>query len=170
MKWFTADHHFGHDRIIEYCNRPYKNAKHMETCLIKNINEKVAKDDELIIVGDFTVKGDDHKGYIRHVFNRIKCEKVILIIGNHDTLLPRDYVEYIGFHSVHTMLEIEGFVVHHDPSKAYRDKNRIWITAHSHDYWKINRNRINVGVDVWNYYPVNIEVIKECAKTIQLNK
>ena len=28
--WFTSDHHFGHHKIIGYCNRPFNSVGHME--------------------------------------------------------------------------------------------------------------------------------------------
>ena len=26
VRWYTADHHFGHHKVIEYCNRPFEHA------------------------------------------------------------------------------------------------------------------------------------------------
>lgn len=168
MEFYSADYHFGHHNVIEYCNRPFKNINQMEKGLIRNINEKVAANDTLIVVGDFSTKGPSYKTYLRQIIDRIKCEKIILVLGNHDELSPRDYVEYIGFYSVHTRLETNEFIINHDPSKSYQIKNKIWLTAHSHDHWKVRNNCINVGVDMWNYYPVNMSEIKECIKYIKL--
>ena len=34
MIYFTADLHLNHEKIIEFCDRPYKNAEHMNDRLI----------------------------------------------------------------------------------------------------------------------------------------
>jgi calcineurin-like phosphoesterase family protein len=43
--FFTADTHFNHDNIIEYCNRPFKNAEEMNDTLIINWNSVVGEHD-----------------------------------------------------------------------------------------------------------------------------
>ena len=30
MRFFTSEHHFGHNNIIKYCNRPFRNADEMK--------------------------------------------------------------------------------------------------------------------------------------------
>ena len=62
MKWFTSDLHLGHDAICVYCKRPFKNAAHMDKRLIRNINQVVKSDDDLYILGDFSIKTKNHRG------------------------------------------------------------------------------------------------------------
>lgn len=170
MIYYSADYHFANHNIIEYCNRPFKNIHKMEVALIRNINEIVGKDDELRIVGDLTLKGPEFKSHLKSIRDRINCKKIILILGNHDELSPRDYVNYIGFDSVHTKLETEEYIIHHDPSKAYQNKEKIWIVGHVHDHWKIRLNCINVGVDVWEFKPVSEKVINQCILESMIKK
>ena len=48
--WYTADTHFGHEKVIAFCGRPFRNAGHMDTVLIENLWSKVGPDDDLWIV------------------------------------------------------------------------------------------------------------------------
>lgn len=58
MKYFIADMHFGHEDIISFSNRPFKNVLEMNNELIKLWNETVqSSEDEVYILGDFMFNG-----------------------------------------------------------------------------------------------------------------
>ena len=59
MIYFTADLHFYHDKIIAHTQRPFHNAEEMNKVLIQKWNDKISYDDEVYILGDFTMKGSD---------------------------------------------------------------------------------------------------------------
>ena len=46
--FFTADTHFNHANIIEYCSRPFKDVNHMNWAMIENWNSVVGKDTQAI--------------------------------------------------------------------------------------------------------------------------
>lgn len=78
--WYTADTHFGHARIIEYCQRPFATVQEMDEGLVERWNERVADDDHVLVLGDFAL------GKIAEslqVVRRLKGHKV-LVSGNHD--------------------------------------------------------------------------------------
>lgn len=114
MDWnrvfFTADTHFGHGNILKYCSRPFLNEQEKkllaessdgrgtfkvsresialnDTTIIDNINAVVGKDDILWHLGDFCFA--DYGG-ARHYRDRIVCQNVYLIWGNHDKPYIRD--------------------------------------------------------------------------------
>jgi len=168
--YFTADPHYGHYNAILYCNRPYKTSEEMDKALIKNHNEVVGKDDTVYIVGDLSLRSNQHMNYYQSVIRKLKGIK-ILILGNHDTLKPFSYVNNIGFRSVHTSLEITidgiDLILCHDPALSCIDRSKIFICAHVHDLFKIQKNVINVGVDVWDYKPVSFEELKPYIQKIK---
>ena len=43
--FFTSDTHFGHEAIIKFCSRPFKDAHEMDEVMINNWNNKVGPDD-----------------------------------------------------------------------------------------------------------------------------
>lgn len=167
--YFTSDTHFGHKRIIELCNRPFKSASHMDNELAKNWNSVVKNHSDVVyILGDFSMKGKNEESWILRMIKKLKGRKV-LILGNHDKLRPFDYVD-LGFESVHTSLILgERIMLCHDPAWAVAVPDD-WTTlcGHVHDAFKVlsyPRQIINVGVDVWDYKPVTLKQIFERIAT-----
>lgn len=156
--FFYADPHFGHDGIIEPTKRPWKNSVIMDRHLIRMYNEIVKENDYVFIIGDFSMKTSLHKHYIYQIAQKLNGIK-ILILGNHDSLNPFDYVEF-GFHSVHTSLDIElmgyKFILNHDPAIHVMCENSILIHGHVHDLYKTMGNCVNVSVEMWDFKPVSI--------------
>ena len=89
-RYLIADTHFGHKNIISYENRPFKNVQEMDETLIRLWNEVVDYDDLVYVLGDFTLSR--RKEVISNLVNRLNGRK-ILIMGNHDTRKPKDYIE-----------------------------------------------------------------------------
>lgn len=82
MIWFTSDTHFGHENMLRLSDRPWSTVAQMNDAMVANINSKVAADDELYILGDFSFKmtvQDAHE-----LRKSIACRRVHLLLGNHD--------------------------------------------------------------------------------------
>jgi len=74
---------------------------------------------------------------------------------------------------------MDGFLFNHLPYSGdskeqerfnnYRPQNKgqFLIHGHVHNNWRFKDNMINVGVDVWDYFPVSFNYIKW---TIENNK
>ena len=80
--FFTSDHHFGHENIIRFCNRPWVTISEHNRALITNWNAVVPEDGIVFHLGDFCYKGGGFPAmwWIKgHLHGRI-----ILIRGNHD--------------------------------------------------------------------------------------
>ena len=171
--FFYADPHFGHYNIIKYCNRPFSTVEEMDKLLIKNYNSVITDEDTVYIVGDLSLKSNQQMNYYQSLIRRLKGKKH-LILGNHDSLKPFTYVNNIGFWSVHTSLEItiEGIelVLNHDPCVHCLCNDKILICGHVHNLFKIQKNVINVGVDVWNFTPVSFEILKPYIVEIKEGK
>jgi calcineurin-like phosphoesterase family protein len=155
--FFCSDHHFGHENIIKYCSRPYATVHEMNKDLIDRHNSVVGKDDIVYHLGDFTF--NDPQRYLQYMNGHI-----FLIRGNHDK--KKFYNSFIG--SMRWMsIEIDGkkcFLNHYpitpENEKKTQDyynfakKHDFYIVGHVHEKWKTLGNNINVGVDVWDYYPI----------------
>ncbi|NCU33190.1 MAG: hypothetical protein EOM23_09735 [Candidatus Moranbacteria bacterium] len=96
--FFTADTHFGFDKIKIPKERPWNSAEEMDSDLIHNWNSVVGKNDIIYHLGDFSKiqSYDTVKSYIQQLNG-----KIILIAGNHDwnhdtktKLLFHDYYKH----------------------------------------------------------------------------
>jgi len=167
MIFFTSDHHFDHTNIIKYCDRPFKNAGHMNNILIQKWNEVVKPEDTVFYIGDFCMTNNSEKA--SSWIKRLNGTKH-LILGNHDKINIWKYID-IGFSSVHKSFKLplgnkEIYLVHDPAVKTALPNGSILIHGHVHNLWKTmpDKGLINVGVDVWEFKPVSEEQILELLK------
>lgn len=169
MIWFTSDLHFGHERIIDYCDRPWSNLEEMEDGLINNINRVVGPDDDLYILGDVFFVDTQKSQEILRKIHGVKT----LIRGNHDRINSLAKAKEIGFEGFlnngvielgHHRINLSHYPYRGDsgpedrhPERRIPDNGRWLLHGHVHRTWKVKRaeRMINVGCDVWNYAPIN---------------
>lgn len=155
--WFTSDSHHFHSNILNYCDRPYDTIEEMDEDLIRRWNGVVKEDDTVFHLGDFCF------GDIKKYTSRLNGN-IILVKGNHDdkseSIIDHIVIKYFG-------LDIN---LIHDYREGSLDYDLI-LCGHLHELWKIKRlpgvTIVNVGVDVWDYTPVNM---KSIIKFIKKNK
>ena len=136
MIYFSSDLHLGHDEIVSLCNRPFRNSTQMDKRIIRNFNEIVKPDDDLYILGDFSIKTKSHRGAYENWTQKLNGRKH-LIMGNHDVKDPTFYSD-IGFYSIHyPYFEVEEFICVHDPALSQVDRGRIFLCGHVHDLFRI---------------------------------
>lgn len=134
----------------------------MHKALVQNWNEVVQDDEDLVyILGDLTMQRKATQE-LEELLASLRGRKR-LILGNHDKIPVFDYLD-IGFESVHTSYEMEyeghKLFMCHDPAWGEAvSEDCLVLCGHVHTFFKIYRNRINVGVDVWNYHPISIDTI-----------
>jgi len=158
--FFTSDLHFGHEKIIKYCYRPFKTAKEMDETLIKNFNARITPHDIVIHLGDFCSKRCDVNKYLERINGHW-----VFVQGNHD--INR------GINTKITALElnINGKEIYctHIPNN-YHEGFEINLVGHVHSLWTIKQTEnlnflVNCGVDVWNYRPITMdEILKKIDK------
>jgi calcineurin-like phosphoesterase family protein len=160
--WFTADHHFGHKRIIELAGRPFATVEDMDEAMIQRWNDRVAPEDLVYHLGDFAFT--DHEPYL----DRLKGQKR-LILGNHD---HADKVKKAqGWSAVDSLLHI---TVDETPIVLCHYGLRVWnrshygalhLYAHSHGNLPGDSQSCDVGVDCWSFAPVTLGEIRARLET-----
>ncbi len=188
--WFTSDSHFGHDRIIKYCKRPFVNVTEMDKALIENWNAVVGPDDIVFHLGDFAWGGSEAWN---NVLDRLNGH-IYLVLGNHDMKnLRQGYISKFEAVAFQMYIYIDGRAVYlnHYPflcyGGSYRGEQAVWqLFGHVHsqpqhyniddindpevkeilgkDTYRLQYlmpTQYDVGVDNNNYRPVSWEEVKE---------
>ena len=162
--WFTSDYHFGHENIIEYCNRPFKDVEEMNNTIIENHNSRVSPEDTVFFLGDFCFhngpsgkEGEGTQTKSQSYLDKLNG-KMIMIKGNHD---KNNTVRTCINNMVISLGGNKMFLVHNP--KDYNKNYKINLVGHVHEKWKIKKINdvilVNVGVDVWDFRPIEIQDI-----------
>ena len=163
--FFTADHHFGHEGIIRMCGRPFNSALEMDQALIASWNAVVRPDDEVWHLGDFAHRADLNR--MRAVFDQLNGTKH-LVIGNHDgsdTLgLPWASKHEIAFFRSNGVRA----VLCHYGMRVWPEQHRgaVHLYGHSHGRLGGTSLSVDVGVDCWNFMPVDMPQIQSRLKEL----
>ena len=84
MRYYIADLHFYHEALIDKMDkRGFADVEDMNEYMIRRWNDRVRKNDEVVIIGDFSFGGAVETNAI---LDRLKGRKY-LITGNHDRFL-----------------------------------------------------------------------------------
>ncbi len=157
--YLTSDTHFGHEKIISFCKRPFANVQEMNEALIENWNNVVRPTDTIYHLGDFAMFND--RGALE-TLARLNGRKH-LIVGNHDS---RKVVASPLWESVKPYQDLKityrgnlvRAVLCHYPIQDWRWRPRggLHFHGHVHDGFAQTSQRVDVGVDSWNYRPVSL--------------
>ena len=165
MKLFvTSDHHFLHNRIIEICQRPFKNVDEMNQKMIDNWNDVVDDEDIVYYLGDFAIEKNNKakaQESLANILNTLKGRK-FLVAGNHDELylnLYRDFfVSIVDYHEL--MINGRRVIMCHYPIEEWRDRRKGSLHLHGHlhggDCMKLE-NRYDVGADTNDFKPYDLD-------------
>ena len=170
--FFTSDQHFYHSNIISYCNRPFKSMEEMNQVMIRKWNERVKKEDLVYHLGDICMKHapGETPDAPKQAWDIIRPQlngEVILLLGNHDS---RNNVKSILESAVINYGGKRIFLIH-DPKWARKEfywnlcghchgnKGRVRKWGEKNEYYHNDSFIIDIGVDCWNFYPVQINEI-----------
>lgn len=183
--FFTSDTHFGHARIIELCNRPFKDVSHMNAEIIRRWNNVVDSDDIVFHLGDVALGPIDESLSLVSSLNGYK----ILVNGNHDRPFMKfgkaafeewldryaEVFQEIVVGNLQITLDRHEVMLSHFPhsgdshgEERYREwrpaDEGIIIHGHTHKNERISRTphgnlQIHVGQDAWDYTPVSKDVV-----------
>ena len=147
--FLIADTHFGHKNVIEFESRPYYDIQDMNAELISAWNATVAVDDEVIIVGDFSLMSPARTLDLITQLNGHK----ILVRGNHDKdkvvnrLLEEGELEVCHDVGMRLMIGKVHSYVSHYPLQTGERPNIVNIHGHIHNQPSDQTNQFNVGID-----------------------
>jgi calcineurin-like phosphoesterase family protein len=162
MIWFTADEHYGHRNIIDFCNRPYKSLEEMNETLIANHNEVVKDEDIVIHAGDFCMWRTKRETVQKKFVMRLNGEHHVFLKGSHDYWL-RGW-EAPQIYEI-TQKRMHIVVCHYCMRVWARSHYNSWhLYGHSHGKLEPIGKSWDIGVDNNNYYPVSIDQVRMIMK------
>jgi calcineurin-like phosphoesterase family protein len=183
--FFTADSHFWHRNIVDYCDRPYRtldgqpDVMAMNKGMVENWNKLVGPKDIVYHLGDFGFGPPAKLIEARKQLNG----KIILIKGNHDKKPDSWLAKGDEWHM--SLMVGTAFMTHVPPVNAelydkYIASSRVVVPkeatiilcGHVHEKWATQvyvsegraRAVYNVGVDVWGMSPVSLTAIGGLAE------
>lgn len=174
-RYFSADWHFHHARIIEFTGRPFASTDEMDEAFISTWNSTVGADDESYVLGDLALGSFDRAMEILGELNGHK----FLIPGNHDRVSSSNkpayrakFIDVYGAAGFTVMDEVMAFEIggrpvlashypyagdSHDLDRYDRDRyadvrpedtGLPLLHGHVHNEWQYRGREFNVGVDV----------------------
>ena len=175
-KFFTSDPHLNHDKDFVWKARGFNSVEEHNEAIVKNWNDTVAPDDEVYIVGDIMVGGD--QDIALEYLSRLNG-KIYITRGNHDSdAKVKKYLSLPNFDSEETDLETYSRMVKvgkwrfycchwatriGDFVNARSSERRICLHGHTHSKDKfqfIEDCCYNVAMDAHNNRPVSAEEIQ----------
>jgi calcineurin-like phosphoesterase family protein len=115
--YFMADPHIEHEGVLEMSNRPFASIEEHNEVLMDATNRRVQKHDRLFILGDYAWHSE------ASWFNKIRCQNVHLIIGNHDRLRAAKLFKTVNETLLLKMPTPGG------------EKVKVWLSHYPHAYW-----------------------------------
>lgn len=166
MLFLTADTHFCHTNVIKYSSRPFEDADHMNWEMVRRWNEVVSPEDTVYHLGDVAFSRKIKADTIEKILKSLNGKK-FLVPGNHDYPNPQQYEYAFEILPPYVKLTVDGisYELGHIPPERVDCMGKVctevgadyYLHGHVHTAWRRSGNRINVGVDAWNYAPVALE-------------
>ena len=173
--WFTSDTHFGHKNIVRGCSkwenkdecRDFPSVEEHDAYIIDQINKRVKPQDTLYHLGDIA-----WKDRFKTLREQIRCEHIVLILGNHD----RDIEEREDLRSLFCRVEKLCFVkiagrmmtLCHYAMKTWLWQHRLSVHLYGHSHGSLPDDpdslSLDVGVDTnlyghERYTPYSVEEV-----------
>lgn len=170
--FITSDCHFGHTNILKYDKRPFASIEEHDSTIIKNWNRAVQPNDSVYYLGDFAFKAD--------IGIRVAEElngKIYFIKGNHDKALKdKKLASRFEWIKDYHLLKYGGkiFPLFHYAILQWDRCHYGSIHLHGHSHNNIKDENyyrykvFDVGINGWDYTPINLDKIIELAEYKQI--
>ena len=159
--FFTADPHYYHRNIIQYCSRPFHDELEMAEICIEKHNANIREQDFVIMAGDFTWLKSERD--VKRLISRLNG-KIVFIRGNHDYWMDNRFPGFSPFkHILDIQIEGQPITVSHYAMRVWNKSHfNAWnLYGHSHGTLPPVGKQMDVGVDCNNFTPVSFEQVRD---------
>ncbi len=163
--FFTADTHFGHGGALGLYRRPFPSVAAMDAALAARWNEVVGPEDEVWHLGDFALNRSVAE--VAALLDGLHGRKH-LVTGNND---GPAVTEQPGWASMRPYAEIVvedvPLVLCHYAFRTWRNMHKGWRNLHGHSHGRLKPlpRQTDVGVDAWDFRPVNLATILAAGRS-----
>jgi calcineurin-like phosphoesterase family protein len=159
--FFTSDTHFGHGGALGLYRRPFASVAAMNEALVARWNETVGPDDAVWHLGDFAIRQSEAR--VAEWLDRLNGVKH-LITGNNDPVPTTGQPAWASL-APYAEITVGGvlLVLCHYPFRSWNGmaKGSLNLHGHCHGRLKPQPRQFDVGVDVWDFRPVDLAGIVE---------
>jgi calcineurin-like phosphoesterase family protein len=176
--FITSDEHYGHNNIIQFCNRPFSSTEEMREIIIERHNKKVPNKPSYLTIhaGDMFWQTMSEME-ARSIVHRLNGRHAFLY-GNHDELMERRVTlqkefEWVrGVNKENTSHSVKFnkhmIVISHFAQRVWQNSHKgSWhVYGHSHGEIEELGHSFDIGVDSHDFEPWSLEEIEaKMAKT-----
>jgi calcineurin-like phosphoesterase family protein len=162
--WFSSDWHLGHNNILKYDNRPFKDIDHHDQVIIDNYNSIVGNNDNFYFLGDFALTDSR---YVKRRLSELKGNK-FFIKGNHD---KHDTIKayeangtYLG-EQKKIVIDGQAIILNHFAMRVWDKSHKGSHHLYAHNHGGLEQVPWGKSMDVCiilnDYYPFEWEQIKK---------
>jgi calcineurin-like phosphoesterase family protein len=168
-EFITADTHFSHAQIIQYCKRPFTSVQEMDEQLIRRWNRKVPQRAIVYHLGDFCFATKDRQEKIMKRLNG----QIRLVRGNHDKKVRcPELFDWIKDYYESTTESGRKVVMCHYPFATWNGASKGAWMLHGHSHGNYvpppGKPLLDVGVDTHpNYEPFAFSEIERRLRDVR---
>ena len=171
--FFISDLHLGHENILQYDNRPYKDLDEMHNDIVEKWNSVVKTDSTVFYLGDFCMKFSEQIVELLKSLNGT----IHFIMGNHDRF--NQIKGFNRFEIITPMLSVlisdsdargryQQIEMCHFPLLVWNKHHKGSWHLHGHCHHSLDKNSdyykrkvIDVGCNGIGYTPISYSEVKE---------
>ena len=170
--FITSDEHYGHNNIIQFCNRPFSSTEEMKEAIIERHNKKVPNKKSYL-----TIHAGDMFWQTMTVAEALEIlirlhGRHAFLYGNHDELMEEsrflpDAFEWVrGVNKENTSHSVKFnkhlLVISHFAQRVWQNSHKgSWhVYGHSHGEIPELGHSFDIGVDSHNFEPWSLEEIE----------
>ena len=168
MRFYTADTHFGDQRCMSSCHRPFTSLEEMRTQMMDRWNTVVTPADTVYHLGDV---GTCPNLLLKWILQRLNGYKV-LVRGNHDKHLTHDFWKKLGFKESWDNIEMEiggkKCLLRHEPLEIKKIPAGIHVVVcgHIHNIRPAPPKNLCISVELTNYMPLAEQQLIDLMKVV----
>lgn len=178
--WLHSDWHWLHENIYHFTytdsqgiqrrvREQFQHAKEADVYIEQRWRDLIRPQDHVYVLGDLTMYRENHMSTAFVALWKSLPGHKRLILGNHDHLKPKWYVE-AGFQKIRGAHILDRILLSHIPvhPSAIPAKLLGNVHGHTHAHEDIGPRYLNVCVERTNYEPVPLEWAQEQLRQKQL--